>query len=35
VSKKIIELHGGIIDIKNKAEGTGVRATVLLKPVKE
>jgi PAS domain S-box-containing protein len=35
VSKKIIELHGGIIDIKNKAEGTGVRATILLKPVKE
>ena len=35
VSKKIIELHGGIIDIKNKVEGTGVRATVLLKPVKE
>ena len=35
VSKKIIELHGGIIEIKNKAEGTGVRATVLLKPVKE
>lgn len=35
VSKKIIELHGGIIDIKNKVDGTGVRATVLLKPVKE
>ena len=35
VSKKIIELHGGIIDIKNKTDGTGVRATVLLKPVKE
>ena len=35
VSKKIIELHGGRIDILNKLEGTGVRATVLLKPVKE
>ena len=35
VSKKIIELHGGIIDIKNKVDGTGVRAPVLLKPVKE
>jgi PAS domain S-box-containing protein len=31
VSRKIIELHGGAIDIKNKPEGGGVRVTVLLK----
>jgi PAS domain S-box-containing protein len=31
VSRKIIELHGGAIEIKNKAEGGGVRVTVLLK----
>ncbi len=31
VSKKIIELHGGTIDIKNKPQGHGVIVTVLLK----
>ena len=31
VSRKIIELHGGAIDIKNKLEGGGVRVSVLLK----
>jgi signal transduction histidine kinase len=31
VSRKIIELHGGAIGIKNKTEGGGVRVTVLLK----
>lgn len=31
VSRKIIELHGGAIGIKNKTEGSGVRVTVLLK----
>jgi signal transduction histidine kinase len=31
VSKKIIELHGGILSVKNRREG-GVRASVLLKP---
>jgi PAS domain S-box-containing protein len=31
VSRKIIELHGGTIDIKNKHEGGGVRVTILLK----
>ena len=35
VSKKIIELHGGTIEIKNKVGGGGVRVTVLLKPAKE
>jgi signal transduction histidine kinase len=30
VSKKIIELHGGLLDIKNKREG-GVRVTIMLK----
>lgn len=34
VSKKIIELHGGTIGVRNKPDG-GVRATVLLKPAKE
>lgn len=31
VSKKIIELHGGTIDIKNAKKG-GVRVTIMLKP---
>ena len=31
VTKKIIELHGGTIDIKNKPEGGGVRVTILLR----
>lgn len=35
VSRKIIELHGGTLDIKNKPDGTGVRATVLLKEQRE
>ncbi len=35
VTKKIIELHGGTIDIKNKPAGGGVRVTVVLKPAKE
>jgi len=35
VSKKIIELHGGMMEIRNKPNGRGVRVTVLLKPGKE
>jgi PAS domain S-box-containing protein len=31
VSRKIIELHGGTIEIKNKPEREGVRVTILLK----
>ena len=31
VTKKIIELHGGTIDIKNKQQGGGVRVTILLR----
>jgi two-component system NtrC family sensor kinase len=34
VSKKIVELHGGTIEIKNLPKG-GARVTVLLKPAKE
>ena len=34
VSKKIIELHGGTIDIKNKPDG-GVKVTIMLKVQKE
>jgi PAS domain S-box-containing protein len=33
VSKKIIELHGGMIDITNRAEG-GVRVTIMLRAEK-
>ncbi len=35
VTRKIIELHGGTIEIKNKPGGGGVRVTVQLKPAKE
>jgi signal transduction histidine kinase len=35
VSKKIIELHGGVLGIRNKTSGSGVRVTVMLKPCKE
>jgi PAS domain S-box-containing protein len=35
VSKKIIELHGGTIDIRNKPLGGGVRVTVMLRKHKE
>jgi signal transduction histidine kinase len=31
VSKKIIELHRGTIEIKNKPQGGGVRVTILLR----
>ena len=31
VSKKIIELHGGTLEIKNKPQGNGVTVTILLK----
>lgn len=31
VSKKIIELHGGVMDIRNKPEGRGVRVTIMLR----
>ncbi len=35
VTKKIIELHGGTIDIKNKSQGGGVRVTILLRQHRE
>jgi signal transduction histidine kinase len=35
VSKKIIELHGGTIDIRNKPLGNGVRVTMTLRTHKE
>jgi PAS domain S-box-containing protein len=35
VSRKIVELHGGTIDIKNKPDGQGVRVTVRLQVRKE
>jgi PAS domain S-box-containing protein len=35
VSRKIIELHGGTIDIKNKPQGGGVRVVILLKAHKD
>lgn len=31
VSRKIIEVHGGRLDLRNKPVGTGVRVTVMLK----
>jgi signal transduction histidine kinase len=31
VSKKIIELHGGVMDIKNKPDSRGVRVTIMLR----
>lgn len=31
VSKRIIDLHGGSLEIRNKAQGRGVRATITLK----
>ena len=31
VSKRIIDLHGGNLDIRNKSESRGVRATITLK----
>lgn len=34
VTKKIIDLHGGAISVKNRPEG-GVRVTITLKPTKE
>ena len=30
VSKKIIELHGGVMDIRNKRDSRGVRVTIML-----
>lgn len=35
VSRKIIELHGGTIDIKNKPQGGGVRVTIVLRAQKD
>ena len=35
VSKKIVEVHGGQIEVTNKPEGGGVRATLLLRGTKE
>ena len=35
VSRKIVELHGGTIGIRNKPNGVGVRVTVLLKEQRE
>jgi len=35
VSKKIIELHGGTIDIRNRPQESGVRVTIMLKEHKE
>lgn len=35
VSRKIVELHGGTIDIKNKPDGQGVRVTVQLQVRRE
>jgi signal transduction histidine kinase len=35
VSKKIIELHGGTMEIKNRPSGQGVRVTVTLRRSKE
>ena len=35
VSRKIVELHGGTISIRNKPNGTGVRVTLLLKEQRE
>jgi PAS domain S-box-containing protein len=35
VSKKIIELHGGSIDIRNKRSGPGVRVKIVLRERKE
>jgi len=35
VTKKIIELHGGTIDIKNRPQGGGVRVTILLRQHRE
>ncbi|MDB6034839.1 MAG: Multi-sensor signal transduction histidine kinase [Verrucomicrobiales bacterium] len=31
VSKKIIELHGGVMDIRNKRDSRGVRVTIMLR----
>jgi signal transduction histidine kinase len=35
VSRKIIEMHRGTIDIKNKPQGGGVRVTILLREQKD
>lgn len=35
VSRKIVELHGGTIDIKNKPDGKGVRVTIQLQVRRE